>query len=81
MITLQLVNQRGQQVGQVMLSVESGKLATGPNGEIIRFMSELFPVVPGIDEFQGTIIVTSSIPFSVLAVQQRGDRLTVVPGF
>jgi hypothetical protein len=81
MITLQLVNQRGQQVGQVMLSVESGKLATGPNGEIIRFMSELFPMVPGIDEFQGTIIVTSSIPVSVLAVQQRGDRLTVVPGF
>jgi hypothetical protein len=82
MITLRLVNRQGQQVGQVMLSVEAGALATGPEGEVIRFMTELFPDVPEIDEFQGTIIVSSSpVPVSVLAVQKRGDRLTVVPGF
>jgi hypothetical protein len=30
-------------------------------------------------EFQGTIVLTRSIPVSVLAVQKRRDRLTVVP--
>jgi hypothetical protein len=82
MITLRLVNRQGQQVGQVMLSAEAGALATGPEGEIIRFITELFKDVPGIEEFQGTIVVSSSpVPVSVLAVQQRGDRLTFVPGF
>jgi hypothetical protein len=82
MVTLRLVNRQGQQVGQVMLSADAGALATGPEGEVILFTTELFPDVPGIDEFQGTILVSSSpVPVSVLAVQQRGDRLTFVPGF
>jgi hypothetical protein len=82
MITLRLVNRQGQQVGQVMLSAEAGALATGSEGEVIRFITELFKDVPGIEEFQGTIVVSSSpVPVSVLTVQQRGDRLTFVPGF
>jgi hypothetical protein len=43
--------------------------------------TDLFPKVPGIDEFQGSIVVTSSVNISVLAVQKRGDRLTFVPVF
>jgi hypothetical protein len=88
MITLRLVNRQGQPVGNpVMLSVEAGAVATGPEGEIIRFITDLFKDVPGIEEFQGTIVVSSTVPgsnpvpVSVLAVQKRGDRLTVVPGF
>jgi len=61
-VTLRLVNQRGQPVGSpVILSVGLGQLSTGPNGEVIRFMSsDLFSTVEGIDEFEGTIVVTSS---------------------
>jgi hypothetical protein len=81
MITLRLVNRQGQQVGQVMLSAEAGALAIGSEGEIIRFITELFKDVPGIDEFQGTVVVSSSISVSVLTVQKRDNRLTVVPGF
>jgi hypothetical protein len=83
MITLRLVNRQGQPVGNpVMLSVEAGAVPTGPEGEIIRFITDLFKDVPGIEEFQGTILVSSSpVPVSVLAVQKWGDRLTVVPGF
>jgi hypothetical protein len=82
MIELRLVARSGLQVGEpVMLSVNAGQLAVGAKGEIIRYMTELFPMAAGIDEFQGTIRITSTSDVSVLAVQKRGDRLTVVPGF
>jgi hypothetical protein len=81
-ITLKLVNRRGEQVGDpVVLPANAGALATGPNGEVIHFMTILFPMAPGIDEFQGTIVISSSVPVSVLTVQKRGERLTFVPGF
>jgi hypothetical protein len=80
-ITVKLVNRQGQQVGQVMLSAEAGALATGPEGQVIRYITELFKDVPGIDEFQGTVVIDSTVPVSILPVQKRGDRLTVVPGF
>jgi hypothetical protein len=76
------VNQRGEQVGNsVRLTVGAGALATGPEGEVIRYMTSLFPSAPGIDEFQGTIVVSSTIPVSILTIQKRGDRLTFIPGF
>jgi hypothetical protein len=34
-----------------------------------------------MDEFQGAIVVSRSIPVAILAVQQRGERLTVIPVF
>lgn len=80
-ITLRLVNRQGQPVGEVMLSADAGALATGSEGEVIRFITELFKDVPGIDEFQGTVVVSSSIPVSVVAMQKRDNRLTVVPVF
>jgi hypothetical protein len=82
MITLRLVARSGLPVGEpVVLSVNAGQLAVGAKGEIIRYLSELFPMAMGIDEFQGTIRITSTADVSVLAVQKRGDRQTIVPGF
>jgi hypothetical protein len=82
MITLRLVARSGLQVGEpVVLSVNAGQLAVGAKGEIICYLSELFPMAAGIDEFQGTIRITSTADVSVLAIQKRGDRLTIVPGF
>jgi len=43
--------------------------------------TDLFATVPDIDEFEGTIVATSSVDVSALAVQTRGHRLTFVPVF
>jgi len=81
-LTLRLISQSGQQVAQTMLSVAPGELSREPGGEVIRFMStDLFPSVSGINEFRGTVAVTSSVGVSVLAVQRKNNRLTILPVF
>jgi hypothetical protein len=44
-------------------------------------MSDLFRTVLNIDEFEGTITVSSSIDIALLAIQRRGQQLTTRPVF
>jgi hypothetical protein len=80
-VTLTLATQSGQQSAQTTLTVGAGELSRGPGGEVIRYMTELFSAVPGIREFTGTITVASSLGISILAVQKKNDRLTILPTF
>ena len=44
-------------------------------------MTELIPMVMGIDEFEGTIAVITSVDVSAPSLQQRDSRLTILPVF
>ena len=71
-ITLTRRDQAGMELEQEMITLEPGQHSP-------KFANELFDQLAGVDEFQGSIEITSSAPISAVALKVQGLLLTTFP--
>lgn len=71
-LVLELFDSAGQ-----MLATTTRNLA--PGGHLARFIDELFPGVEGIDEFEGSIILSSEDAFTGITLRTIGEQFTSMP--
>jgi hypothetical protein len=76
-ISIRLVGRDGVEVTDTPLSLR----ALSPRGQVSVSFLGSFPTVAGIEEFEGTALITSSVDVSLVVLKRIGSRLTVVPAF
>ena len=50
-----------------------------PNGHVARFVTELFPQLASLTDFDGALSVSSGISFSTLALRSTSDKFATLP--
>ena len=50
-----------------------------PNGHLARFVTEIFPQLASLQNFDGALSMRSSIPFSPLALRLSFDKIAALP--
>jgi len=70
-ITLKLFGQGGIPYEQTV--------SLPPNGHLARFVTEIFPQLASVQNFDGALSMHSSIPFSPLALRLSFDKIAALP--
>ncbi len=73
-LKLEIFGMDGKKAGEATLSL-------GPRGHIARFLTELFPKVANIGQFEGSVVITSTDQrkFGGITLRITGDQLTSLP--
>lgn len=71
-ITLQLFDRAG-------FLVTSRDVTLPANGHLAQFVTEIFPQLASVADFDGALSVRSSTPFSALALRLIGDKIATLP--
>jgi len=71
-VTLRLLDANGASAGTATVTLP-------PNGHLARFLTELFPDVAAVPDFDGTLAVSSSTTFSAVALRLSKDKLATLP--
>jgi hypothetical protein len=71
-ITLDLFNREGFLAG-------TRSITLAENGHVAQFVTEIFPELASLADFDGALSIHSSIPFSALALRLIGDKIATLP--
>jgi len=71
-ISLDLYNRSGDFLGTTDITLQ-------PNGHIARFVTELFPSLASLADFDGALSMRSSTNFSALALRLSLDKIATLP--
>jgi hypothetical protein len=71
-ITLKLFNKDGFVAGSQDVNLP-------PNGHVSQFVTDLFPQLASVADFDGALSMSSASQFSALAVRETGDKVAALP--
>src|SRR5262249_44097108 len=71
-ITLDLFDRTGFSAG-------SRQITLSPNGHLAQFVTEIFPQLASLTDFDGALSIHSTTPFSALALRLSSDKLATLP--
>src|SRR5262249_3088007 len=71
-ISLTLFNREGFVSG-------SRDITLAPNGHLAQFVTEIFPQLASVSDFDGALSIRSATAFSALALRLTGDKLATLP--